>query len=188
MFGGPPFYKSSSSELFDRLDLSLGSYLLAFKDQSTTPADVFKLPAFSRSNLKRLDAAEQWLRYAKWPQLMELNGENFQDLMAQEGEPRLLGVAVLSRKGLGSNEAFEAEKAKVAQLAQTWAEARRARQLVAAADERDLAWVWVDGDRWAGWLRTMYDVKLGGKNGPELVISDVKVRARLPESAEKQRE
>lgn len=185
LFGGPAFYKSSSSQLFNHLDLSPGSYLLAFKDQSATPADVFKLPTFSRSNLKRLDAAEQWLRYAKWPLLTELTGETFNDLMMPEGEPRLVGVAVLSRKGLGSEAAFEAEKGKVAKLARSWADARRARKM-AAADERDIAWAWVDGDRWAGWIRTMYDVKLGAKNGPELVIADPKVcRVRLTVSDRK---
>lgn len=176
MLGGPPFYSSVSPDLFAALDLPADqSFLLAFKGRSTTPADVFALPPSSVS--KRLQAAERWLRYAKLPLLSELNADTFDALMdIESGEPNLIGMTVLSRKGLGSDAAFEAEKAKVLRLATAWRDARR--KSPELKDKRDVVWSWVDGDLWHGWVRKMYEVMGGAKAQPELIIADPKVRLR----------
>lgn len=92
--------------------------------------------------------------------------------MPSTGEPPLVGVAVLSRKGLKGKQ-FDAAKTMVERLAKGWNERRMGRE--EGKKGRDVLWTWVDGDKWAGWVRTMYDVKNGAADGPKLLIADPKV-------------
>lgn len=89
--------------------------------------------------------------------------------------PPLVGLAILSRKGLGDLNDFESAKSAFEQVARGWVERRKMQGEEGTG--RDVIWAWVDGDRWAGWARTMFDVKEGAKDGPKVVIADPKVRS-----------
>ncbi|BGP15498.1 hypothetical protein JCM10213_005767 [Rhodosporidiobolus nylandii] len=175
------FYSSSSPELHaafaSDLPLSAAGFL-TFKDHSLSPYSSFALPGPAvGSPPYRLALTRQYLRTAKLPTVSELNGATFSDLMPIQGEqigpapPPLLGLVILSRKGLGG-EGFEAAKSQFEQVARGWTERRRMGEK--KGDDRDVLWAWVDGDKWAGWARSMFDVKMGAKDGPRVVIADPK--------------
>ncbi|KAK4052567.1 hypothetical protein OIO90_004336 [Microbotryomycetes sp. JL221] len=202
LLGGAPFYTSTSLDLYHLFNLPpLKPYLLSFKDGSVTPVDLLSLDqndlqaqivASSKtmkgdkaSNSKevnnpvqaRFDLTKQWLRSAKLPTLTELSGSTFNDLMPKEGDPPLVALAILSRKGLSKPHEFDQAREKMLSLAQQWKSRRTAqRKETIVGDQlgREVVWSWVDGDRWAGWIRKMYDVKMGGIQGPEIVIADPK--------------
>ncbi|KAM0789100.1 hypothetical protein ACM66B_003156 [Microbotryomycetes sp. NB124-2] len=199
LIGGAPFYTSTSLDLYHLFNLAPSKpYLLSFKDGSLVPANMFSLDAqdmqsalalpSSASNdgaaaaarqknpvQAKFDLVKQWLRSAKLATLTELSGSTFNDLMPKEGDPPLVGLAILSRKGLSSE--FDSTRTKVNKLAKEWQARRSDKTREKDSIEkvgRDVVWSWVDGDKWAGWIRKMYDVKMGGVNGPELVIVDPK--------------
>lgn len=87
------------------------------------------------------------------------------------GEPPLVALAVLSPKRLG--EGFERKKAEVESMARGW----KARK----GEGREVLWSWIDGDRWAGWAKSLYDVRASGD--PVLVVADAKVSFFFPISA-----
>ncbi|GAA5926058.1 hypothetical protein JCM3775_005191 [Rhodotorula graminis] len=169
LMGSSPVYTSSSPELLDLFSVpSNQPTFVTLKDHSLAPSSTFALP-HGMSTTKRVALARSWLRSAKLPAVTELTSTTFADLMPTDGEPPLVGLAVFSRKGLG-DDGFERKKDEVKALARGWAQRRR----TASREERDVLWAWVDGDKWAGWVRTMYDVKMGGKDAPALVIADPK--------------
>ncbi|BGP39429.1 hypothetical protein JCM10450v2_003382 [Rhodotorula kratochvilovae] len=179
LLGGSPFYDSSSPDLLALFSVPADQpTLLTLKDHSLSASSSFPLPLSSSglSTIKRLAATHAWLRSAKLPTVTELTSATFPDLMPTTGSPPLVGLAVLSRKGLG-DEGFESAKGAVGVLARGWAE-RRAK----GAEGRDVLWAWVDGDKWAGWVRSMYDVKMGGRDGPALVLVDPKALSYWPTS------
>ncbi|GJN89457.1 hypothetical protein Rhopal_002443-T1 [Rhodotorula paludigena] len=176
LMGTSPFYSSSSPELFPLLSLpSHSPTLVVLKDHSLTASDYFIVPPASSAahptSQKRILAIKQWLRSAKLPTVSELNGATYADLMPEDGSPPLVGLAVLSRSGLGPD-GFESAKKQVEALARGWTERRRARGEKERG--RDVLWAWVEGDKWAAWARSMYDVKMGGKEAPAVVIADPK--------------
>ncbi|GAA6026378.1 hypothetical protein JCM8202_004755, partial [Rhodotorula sphaerocarpa] len=193
LMGTAPVYRSTASGLFSRHSLPSDQLtFLTFKSHSSKPYDVFSLPLESAGTpLQRLEATRHWLRSAKLPLLSELSSATYNELLPSDSLiagpggkkllPPLVGLAVLSRKGLGA-EGLERAKAQVERIAEAWVEKRRARRAqkgVGSAGpaggvgaERDVLWSWVDADRWAGWTRSMYDIQNGGKEGPRLVIAD----------------
>ncbi|GAA6057492.1 hypothetical protein JCM3770_000583 [Rhodotorula araucariae] len=181
LMGSSPVYDSSSPALLALFSIPADQpTLLTLKDHSLSASSSFALPLASSglSSTKRLAATRMWLRSAKLPTVTEVTSATFPDLMPTEGNPPLVGLAVLSRKGLG-DEAFESAKGAVGVLARGWAERRRTG---AAGEARDVLWAWVDGDKWAGWVRSMYDVKMGGRDAPALVLVDPKALNYWPTS------
>ncbi|GAA5880295.1 hypothetical protein JCM1840_007119 [Sporobolomyces johnsonii] len=176
VMGTTPFYASTSLDLFRLFSIPISSppAFLVFKDHSLAPASYFSLPPASFSRNQRGRKTIQWLRSAKLPTVSELNGATYNDLMPSDGgdePPPLVGLAILSRKGLGSDAAFESAKGSFEQLARGWTERRR---MGIGEKGRDVNWAWVDGDRWTGWARSMYDVKMGAQDGPVLLVADPK--------------
>ncbi|GAA5861507.1 hypothetical protein JCM8547_008055 [Rhodosporidiobolus lusitaniae] len=173
------FFSSSSSEIFSTLHLSSDSppQFVVLKDGSLTPHSVFPLPGVEAgSDAYRVQLARQWLRSAKLPTVSELNGATYSDLMPGKKDlvgptpPPLVGLVVLSRKALGES-GWDQAQAAFLDLARGWAERRK---MGSRGEEkgRDVVWAWVDGDRWAGWARSMFDIKEGGKAGPAVVVAD----------------
>ncbi|GAA5990128.1 hypothetical protein JCM11641_001064 [Rhodosporidiobolus odoratus] len=189
------FYSSSSPEVHSTFASSYEEdkpAFLTFHDHSLSPSSSFYLPSESVGSPKyRLALTRQYLRTTKLPTLSELNGATFSDLMPIQGElvgpspPPLIGLAILSRKGLGQED-FEMAKEEFGGIAKGWGERRRMgaqgekdeevkkKGVREIQGERQVLWAWVDGDRWAGWARSMFDVKEGAKSGPRVVVADPK--------------
>ncbi|GAA5895299.1 hypothetical protein JCM6882_006638 [Rhodosporidiobolus microsporus] len=182
-----PVYSSTSPSLFTLFSLPADQpTLLTFKDGSLTPSSTFAIPSSTtgQSPQLRLALAKQYLRTAKLPIVSELNGATYADLMpsaadlvdAEANPPPLVGLAVLSRKGLGPD-GFKNAQSLFEGVAGGWTERRRmdgAEGVEGGEKRREVLWAWVDGDKWAGWARTMFDVKEGAKKGPRVVIADPK--------------
>ncbi|GAA6039738.1 hypothetical protein JCM8097_001378 [Rhodosporidiobolus ruineniae] len=177
------FYTSSSALLLEHFPLpsNADAAFFTFKSHSLTPYSSFALPQPNTgfSPAYRLKLTKQYLGAAKLPLVSELNGATFADLMPSEADlvdvkhspPPLVGLVVLSRKGLG-DEAFEEKKRVVAEVAKGWNERRR--MSGEGTEGRDVLWAWVDGDKWAAWLKSMYGVRMGAKDGPRVVVADPK--------------
>lgn len=187
--GTSPVYSTSAPALFQLYSIPSDQLtFLTFKAHSRDPYDVFPVPPSAgraTTPRQRLEATRHWLRSAKVPLVSELTAATFGELMPSDKTstgpggkpllPPLVGLAVLSRRGLGA-EGLERAKEVVAQMAKSWVEKRRGGRAGRENErERDVLWAWVDGDKWAGWARSMYDVKSGARDGPKVVIADPKV-------------
>ncbi|PRQ75421.1 hypothetical protein AAT19DRAFT_14443 [Rhodotorula toruloides] len=173
--GSSPVYSSTSPDFFSLFSVPHDQpTFISFKDHSTEPYDTFALPLSTPSHplpiRKRLDMTRVWLRAAKLPTVSKLNAATFNDLLPTDGNPPLVGLAILSKKGLSND--FDATLRSFERVAKGWAERRRS--LPAEKKGRDVLWAWVDGDKWVGWARSMYDVKMGAKDRPRLVVTDPK--------------
>ncbi len=172
LLGSAPFYTSASHELFAHFGLTITPTLLVFKDfHSTFPAATLQLPPASLSPRERLLQTKDWLATAKLPTLNEVNAETYADVMRSTGSAPYVGLVVLSRAKMGSR--FEEYRDQVKTAANAWGEKRRGMTESEKGAERDLVWAWVDGDKWAQWIKTMYEVNASEE--PLLIIADAKV-------------
>lgn len=169
LIAGPPFYVSSSPDLFELFSLPPAPTILVFKDHSLSPSSSFALPASTLTSRTRTDLILEWLRTAKLALVTELTGESYADIMSTAGNPPLVGVVVLSPKRLG--EGLAQAVLDVQKLAKGW-EARVKKE--GQHDTRAVIWSWVDGDKWGSWAKSLYGVKAGLE--PVVVIGDPKVR------------
>ncbi|GAA5837555.1 hypothetical protein JCM11251_002012 [Rhodosporidiobolus azoricus] len=179
-----PVYSSTNSALYTFFSLPADQpTFLTFKDGSLSPVSTFAVPSSltGQSPQLRLAKTKQYLRTAKLPTVSELNGATYSDLMppasalvdVATNPPPLVGLAVLSRKGLGPD-GFKNALSLFEGVAKGWGERRRMDGAADGDKKREVLWAWVDGDKWAGWARTMFDVKEGAKKGPRVVIADPK--------------
>ena len=90
--------------------------------------------------------------------------------MPSTGSPPLVAVAIMSRTGLPGDAKWEEAQERARKLAKGWIAKRQATP--GAHKTRDVIWTWIEGDKWAGWARSMYDVKRGAVDGPKLILSD----------------
>ncbi|KAL8277874.1 hypothetical protein RQP46_009693 [Phenoliferia psychrophenolica] len=167
LMAGPPFYISSSPDLFEHFSLSPEPIILVFKDHSLTPTSSFLLPASTLTPRTRLDLVADWLRTAKLGLVTELNSESYADVMSTSSRAPLVGLVVLSPKKLGAG--LETAVLDVQKLGKGW-ESRLKKD--AQKDERPVIWAWVDGDKWASWAKSLYGVK--AMQDPVIVIADPK--------------
>lgn len=90
-------------------------------------------------------------------------------MRASETAP-YVGLVVLSRAKMGSR--FDEWRERVGAVARGWGEKRRGMTEGEKGGEREVVWAWVDGDKWAQWIKTMYEVKAGEE--PWLILADTK--------------
>ena len=169
--GSTPFYASTSPELFSLFSLSPSSppTFLVFKSSSLTPTATFALPASPLTKRKRIELTKNWLRGAKLPVVSELDGSSYAQLFPEDSDPTLPYVVLgfFSKKGLKGE--FDETLRKFKNLAKEWNGMKKDK------NSRDVAWAWVDGDRWMPWARTSYDVKMGALHSPVMLVSDPNV-------------
>lgn len=172
LVGGAPLYTSSSLELFAHYGLTITPTILVFKDfQSTFPAATFQLPSSSLPARQRLSQTKDWVATAKLPTLSEINAETYAQVMRTADTAPYVGLVLLSRAKMGSR--FDGLRDKVKTVAGAWGEKRRGMTESEKGGERDVVWAWVDGDKWAQWIKTMYEVKAGEE--PLLIVVDTNV-------------
>ncbi|GAA5941652.1 uncharacterized protein JCM15063_002631 [Sporobolomyces koalae] len=166
--GSTPFYASSSHELASLLSFDNASppTFFVFKSSSVTPDASFALPSKPLTKRMRAEKTRNWLRGAKLPIVSELDGSNYGTLFPEDSYPSapLVVLGFLSKKGLQGS--FDATLAQFQALSKGW------NALGQRAASRQVVWAWVDGDRWAPWSRSSYDVKMGAFDGPVLLVSD----------------
>ena len=157
--GSPPIYISSDAGLFDRFSIPAKQdfALIALKDGDTNAAA--QLLFSSQTSAKEFD---NWLQTHRWPSALELGEGSFQEVMNAETKPLVVLVSV-------TDSGAERDRiiAKVRELAVQW---RKTSALQNTPDHgaRQVLFTWMDQNRWATWLKSMY-----GINGPaQVVITD----------------
>jgi hypothetical protein len=157
--GSPPIYISSAPELFDRFSIPVDNdfALIALKDGDSSAAA--HLLFSSQTSAGEL---EKWLQVHRWPSALELGEGSFQEVMNAESKPLVVLVPVTD-----SGAERDHIVATVRKLATQWRKTG-ALQYAPAYEARQVVFTWMDQDRWAKWLKSMY-----GINGPaQVVITD----------------
>ncbi|KAH8105423.1 thioredoxin-domain-containing protein [Cristinia sonorae] len=139
LFGTPPIYISSSPALFKQFDVDPStSVLLALKDhEEQYPAAHYEFD--SGSNKAKLEA---WLVHNKLPTVLELHTDTFQEVMNAASHP--LVVLVAAPKSY-----YNQVVPKVKHIAQLWKRERNGQNVI---------FTWMDSDKWASWLKSMYGI------------------------------
>jgi len=159
LMGSPPIYISSTPELFDRFSIPVDQdfALIALKDGDSSAAA--QLLFSSQTSAREL---EKWLQVHRWPSALELGEGTFQEVMNAESKPLVVLVSVTD-----SGAERDHIVATVRKLATQWRKTD-AVQYAPAHEARHVVFTWMDQDRWAKWLKSMY-----GINGPaQVVITD----------------
>lgn len=163
-----PFYASSSPDIFSLFSIPLSAppTFVVFKSSSLQPTGTFSLPPKPATRRKRIEQMRNWLRNAKLPVVSELDGSTYPDLFPEDSSPSdpYVVLGFFSKKGLKGD--FDKTLERFKDLAAEWSRTRHENS------RRNIAWAWVDGDRWAPWSRSSYDVKMGAVDGPVLLVSD----------------
>lgn len=152
LFGSPPVYVSSSHSLYDRFNLdSSKSAILALKDHdSSVPAAWSYLDRFGGS----ADKLGNWLVSNKLPTYVELDSDNFQEVMNAAHKPLVVLVAAPKAELASAGERARA-------VAQQWKDSKAAGAVVFTT---------MDADKWAKWLGSMYGIK--PENGVSVVVAN----------------
>ncbi|KAI0057744.1 thioredoxin-domain-containing protein [Artomyces pyxidatus] len=159
LLGSPPVYTSSSPAFLSRFSVPSSStpILLAIKDHDAShAAATLRLTTQTDKN-----SLSDWLVANRLPTAMELSDSSFQEVMNAPSKPLVVLVAVPKE---GSNERERLIK-EITEIGQLW---RRGPDNAATHQQRPVVFTWMDVDRWASWLKSMYGIKGTG----QVVIAD----------------
>jgi hypothetical protein len=159
LLGSPPLYISSAPEFFRHFSVPVTSdfSLVAVKDGDTSAAAQLWFDA--QTSVGELS---KWLETHRLPLAMELGEGSFQEVMNAENNPLVVLVSVAA-SGIEHDRIVET----VRKLATQWRGTGVA-QYVPAHGARQVVFTWMDHERWASWLKSMYSIK-----GPaQVVIAD----------------
>lgn len=171
LLGAPLVFTSTSDAFLDHISIprtseSLYPLLLALKDgDSVSPTSVF--PISSKTPLTEISS---WMMSNRLPISSELGDGTFQEIMNAPSKPLVVLASVPS-------DGFEREQliTKIKEIGAQWRRRGDSEKMVA---ERDVVFAWMDGQKWAKWMKSMYGVKeVGG-----VVVADHGVRHSLSRS------
>lgn len=134
-----PAYTSSDPLLYRNLSIANPpptSVLLAFSAPSRTPVGTLSFPA-SREDVERFIAVH------RFPTLSQLSSGNYADLMKSE-KKAIVVLGALHRGDEGDKERKELEG-----IARAWKRGGR-------RFSQPVWFVWVEGEKWASWLKQAY--------------------------------
>lgn len=158
LLGSPPVFTSTDRSFLSHLSLPESSVplLLALKDHdSHTPTSTLQLSANTPE--KELNS---WLTNNRLPTSMELGDGTFQQVMKAPHQPLVVIVSVPS-EGSERTQLIQ----QVETIGQKW---RQRADSEKGLPERGIVFTWMDGERWATWLKSMYGISDHGA----VVIAD----------------
>ncbi|CAE6396609.1 unnamed protein product [Rhizoctonia solani] len=160
LLGTPVVYKSRNPEIFKKFDVDPadGPALIVIKDHETKPFSV--LPLSAQTTVPILEA---FFQHHRIPTLQQLTAENFPDVMKHPAKP-LVVLAAFDMENMPKTKLGE-EIEKLTSIAKRWQTSA-----VRLTDTRPTIFVWMDGDRWSKWLKSMYGIKR--EDMPTVVIVD----------------
>ncbi|QRV87234.1 thioredoxin [Ceratobasidium sp. AG-Ba] len=149
LLGSPPVYKSRDPELFKKFDIdpAQGPVLLVIKDHDRQPFAQFPLTAVSTTPL-----ISTFFQHHRTPVLQQLTSENFADVMKHPAKP-LVVLTAFDMEKMPKTELSESIE-KLSDIAKRWQ-----RQAVRLTDTRPTIFVYMDGERWSKWLKSMYGIR-----------------------------
>lgn len=172
LLGSPLVLTSTLQTLRSRFQIpsSYNSHpvLLAIKDAVPgTYTSIFQFPASSASDADK-DLLSSWLLSNRLPTFLELNQDNFQLVMNAPQQPLVVLVA--------ANPSQVPEvSALVSDSANGWrGRIQRAMNGNGDMPSRDVIFTWMDAERWATWMKSMYGIK--SSYVPAVVITDHQVK------------
>lgn len=171
LLGSPLILTSSLQTLRSRFQVpsSFNSHpvLLAIKDAVPgTYTSIFQFPASSASDADT-ELLSSWLLSNRLPTFLELNQDNFQQVMNAPQKPLVVLVAAMPSQ-------VPEVSALVSDSANGWrGRIQRARNGNGDMPSRDVIFTWMDAERWASWMKSMYGIK--GAHVPAVVITDHQV-------------
>jgi len=160
LLGSPVVYKSRDPDLFTKfsIDPVEGPVVLVIKDQDRKP--FAELPLSSQTTAP---IVTKFFQHHRIPTLQQLTAENFPDVMKHPDRPLVVltafNMAQMSKTDLVTS--IE----KLSSIAKQWQG-----QAVRLTDTRPTIFVWMDGDKWGKWLKSMYGVKQ--ESMPATIIVD----------------
>ncbi|KAK8861263.1 protein disulfide-isomerase domain [Kwoniella newhampshirensis] len=153
LIGSVPAYTSSDPQLYKRLSISNPpptSVLLAFSSYSTRPVGSLPFPA-SQQDVNR------FVQLHRFPTLVELTGANHAEFM--KGDAKAIVVLGALHKGQDGTK----EREQLGEIARAWKRGGR-------RFDQPVWFVWVDGEKWSGWLKQSYGIRK--KELPAVVVID----------------
>ncbi|KAI0829211.1 thioredoxin-domain-containing protein [Trametes gibbosa] len=147
LFGSPALFTSTSSAFYDHYNIKPGSAaLVALKDHDpNVPAAIYNIPKPVFSVEQRQELVD-WLLRHRLPTALELDSDNFQDVMNAPHKPLVVIVATPQRD-------LKQTAKEVADVARKWRDAR---------EHGSVVFTWMDADKWGKWLKSMYGLKAAG--------------------------
>jgi hypothetical protein len=154
LLGSPPLYISSAPELFTHFALPVTSdfSLIALKD-----GDISAAAQLLFSVQTSVEDLSKWLQTHRLPLAMELGEGSFQEVMNAESKPLVVLVSVTT-SGVERDRIVET----VRKLAAHWRRTS-ATQYTPEHGARQIVFAWMDQERWASWLKSMYGIKGPGQ-------------------------
>jgi len=144
LFGTPPVYASTSSSFYERFNLNpASSVVLSLKDfDRAVPAGIYHL-GDNVALKKEVEDLSSWLVRNRLPMSMQLDSDTFQDIMFAPHKPLVVITAAPQLKLVGAAD-------RVRTVAQHWKDRQ---------GSDDVVFTWMDSDKWASWLKSMYGIK-----------------------------
>ncbi|KAI1792500.1 thioredoxin-domain-containing protein [Ganoderma leucocontextum] len=143
LFGSPAMYTSTSASFYDHFNIKPGTAaILALKDHDpTAPTAVYTLSKPASTNEEQQELVD-WLLRNRLPSALELDSDNFQDVMNAPHKP-LVVIAATSQSDL------QRMAKEVTDLARKWRDAK---------EQAPVVFAWMDADKWGTWLKSMYGI------------------------------
>jgi hypothetical protein len=147
-----PVYTSADPLFYANLSISQPptSALLAFSNHHARPVGSLSFPA----EQKELD---RFVTIHRFPTLTHLTSSNYNSIM--KSDMRAIVVLAALHKG----DEGEKEKEKLTSVARAWKRGGRGFQ-------QPVWFVWVEGEKWGGWLKQSYGIRK--KELPAVVVVD----------------
>ena len=153
LLGQVPAYTSVDPLLYSNLSIAKPpptSVLLAFSSHSRTPVGSLSFPT-------EKDRLQRFVKVHRYPTMVQLTSSNYNEFMKSDSRAIVvLGAVHQGEEGVKEKEKFEL-------IAKAWK--RGGRGFV-----QPVWFVWVDGQRWSGWLKQSYGIQK--KELPAVVVVD----------------
>ncbi|KAH9927854.1 thioredoxin-domain-containing protein [Amylocystis lapponica] len=155
LFGSPPLYYSSSKLFYEHFSMDPKfPAILALKDHdSSVPSATYGFPLTANLIAKK-DIIVSWMLKNRLPTSVELSSDNFQDVMNAPHKPLVVLVAATADE-MGT------VSASVQKVAQRWR---------ASKGDPGVVFTWMNADKWATWLKSMYGIKPNAS--PTIVVAN----------------
>ncbi|WWD16839.1 protein disulfide-isomerase domain [Kwoniella shandongensis] len=153
LIGSVPAFTSSDPQLYKRLSISNPpptSILFAFSSYSSRPVGSLPFPA-SQADVDR------FVQLHRFPTLVELTAANHPEIMKGDAK----AIVVLGALHKGSEGVKEQER--LDEIARAWKKGGR-------RFDQPVWFVWVDGEKWSGWLKQSYGIRK--RELPAVVVID----------------
>ncbi|KAI5119626.1 hypothetical protein M0805_007890 [Coniferiporia weirii] len=168
LLGSPVILTSSNSGLRSRFNIppeySNTPVLLSIKDGlAHSYTSLFPLPSDADTTLIADSASTlpKWLLRYRFPSTLALTQDTFQDVMNAPHHPLVVLAAIAPAMETQASDTMRA-------AALAWRHASE--KELPSPPARDVVFAWMDAERWASWMKSMYGIK--SADVPTVIVTD----------------